>query len=68
MNLLSEPAFDDLGCQNTYGVRQVKRNGTVLIKSVKKGGLYYVINQSEINIISNKTGDSTDIKLWHSRL
>ncbi|CAM8903535.1 unnamed protein product [Rhodiola kirilowii] len=70
-NLLSESALDKIGCKiTTYkGIREVSRDGRVVIKSVEKGGLYYVVTSPEINISDDKSSPTLEnTKKWHSRL
>lgn len=71
-NLLFESMFDDLGCSiNTHkGVRNVTRNGKILIKGVKKNGLYHVVGEPVLNASSeiNACMSLDHTKLWHARL
>ncbi|CAM8963279.1 unnamed protein product [Rhodiola kirilowii] len=69
-NLLSESEFDKLGCHIvTYnGVREVSKDGKVLIKGVNRGGLYHVITSPEINFSQPKTKSNAKIEIWHARL
>lgn len=54
-NLLFESMFDDLHCHiHTHnGIINVTKNGNILIKSVKKNGLYHVMGAPELNALSN---------------
>lgn len=71
-NLFSESVFDDLGCHiNTHkGIRDVSKNGIVLIRSIKKGGLYHAIASPELNISKgqNNIDRLEHTKTWHSRM
>ncbi|CAM8990208.1 unnamed protein product [Rhodiola kirilowii] len=68
-NLLSESAFDDLGCHitNFNGVREIMRNGRTVLKGLKKGGLYHVQATPEINAVTSAK-DMDETKTWHTRL
>ena len=67
--------FDDLDCHiNTFnGTRNVIRNGQVLIKSVKKNGLYHVVGAPVFNVasyyvVSSACMNDDRTKLWHNRM
>ena len=71
-NLLSESMFDDLNCQiiTHNGIKDVIKHGSVLIRSVKRDGLYHLVGSPELNVSENtvKHGNLAYTKLWHSRL
>ncbi|CAN0860176.1 Retrovirus-related Pol polyprotein from transposon TNT 1-94 [Linum grandiflorum] len=74
-NLLSESIFDDLGCRivTNTGIKDIVKDGRVVIRSVKRGGLYHVVGSPELNAVDQKNqknnhGDMTYTSLWHNRL
>ncbi|CAM8956547.1 unnamed protein product [Rhodiola kirilowii] len=69
-NLLSESEFDKMGCHiiTFNGIREISKDGKVLIKGVNRGGLYHVITSSEINVSKAITESDNLTKLWHARL
>ncbi|CAM8959955.1 unnamed protein product [Rhodiola kirilowii] len=69
-NLISESALEDKGCQiiSKNGIRDVLRDGHVVIRSMRLGGLYDVSLSPELNVMHACDKNLDEIKLWHARL
>ena len=68
-NLISLGMFDQLGCsiKAENGEIQVIQNGNVIIKGVRKNGLYALVGYfMSLGITTTVSSDKT--KLWHMRL
>ncbi|KAH9654968.1 hypothetical protein KPL70_022170 [Citrus sinensis] len=62
-------AFDQSGCsiKAENGELQVTKNGMVIMKGIRRNGLYVLISSpSSSGVIASVSGDKT--KLWHMRL
>ncbi|KAH9804147.1 hypothetical protein KPL71_002018 [Citrus sinensis] len=68
-NLISLGTVDQLGCsiKAENGELQVTKNGMVIMKGIRRNGLYVLISSpSSPGVIASVSGDKT--KLWHMRL
>lgn len=68
-NLISLGVIDQLGCsiKAENGEIQVIENGTIIIKGIRRNGLYVLVGTIPIlGVIASVSSDKT--KLWHIRL
>ncbi|XP_073525942.1 uncharacterized protein [Phyllobates terribilis] len=64
--------FDNLKYQiiTRNGIKEIIRNNNILIRSINRGGLYYVMASPEINVshTSNDNVILSQTEMWHARL